>query len=155
MRVSLSPVTELTVVRVGVWTVAGLVLRLRSVSVRVTAFPGPIGVVEVSVPEKPACTVALAVLVLTAAVWALAIEATFEIRAPPATASPRVASKVRVVVAPPPLSAPTLHARFGAPAALAPVPVIEPTTYVVLAGTVSATVTPVAFMLPLLRTTIV
>jgi len=155
VRVSLSPVTEFTVVRVSVWTVAGLVLRLRSVSVSVTLPPGPFGVVEANVPEKPACTVAVAVLVLTAAVCVLAIDATFEMAVPPATASPMVASKVSVVVAPPPFSGPTFHARLGAPAALAPVPVIEPATYVVFAGTVSVTVTPVALMLPLLRTTIV
>src|SRR2546425_583278 len=83
------------------------------------------GVVEVSVPEKPAATVALAVFVLTAAVWALVIEATFEMTVPPGTASPIVASKVSVVVAPPPFRGPTFQTRLGLPAALAPVPVIE------------------------------
>ena len=120
--------TEFTVVRVSVCTVAGLVLRLRSVSVSVTVLPGPIGVVDVSVPEKPACTVEVAVLVLTAAVCVLAIDATFEITVPPATASPRVASNVSVVVAPPPFRGPMFHTRLGEPAALAPVPVIEPAT---------------------------
>ena len=141
MRVSLSAVAEFTVTRVSVCAVAGLVFRFRSVRVSVTVLP--------------AATVALAVFVLTAAVWALAIEATFEMTVPPATASPMVASKVSVVVAPAPFRGPTFQTRFGLPAALAPVPVIEPATYVLLAGTVSFTTMPVAFMLPLLRTTIV
>ena len=72
--------------------------------------------------------VAVAVLVLTAAVCALTIEATLEIDVPPATASPMVTSKVSVVVAPPPFSAPTFQTRFGLPEASAPVPVIEPAT---------------------------
>ena len=50
---------------------------------------------------------------------------------------------------------PTFQTRFGLPAALAPVPVIYPTTYVVSGGIVSFTTTPVAGLTPELMTLIV